>query len=88
MKEPIEDVKDAIEQAGSKIGGPVGSKRWELVTALFGWSALLALVGFVAAFFLGLSDIAKWAVAVFCFAFGIAFKRDVLRLLLTGRMTR
>lgn len=68
--------------------GRPGSRRWEIVTALFGWVAVFALLGWLIAKFAGLEDTAGWLSSLFGACFGVAFKRDLVKLLRTGRIER
>lgn len=83
MQEIPEPLKDLAEE----LGAPVGGRRWEMVTAVLGWGAAASLTAFLAATMLGFADLAKAAFAAFGFLFGVAFKRDVQRILTSVRPT-
>ncbi len=81
------DVDDIIEAAGNNGGGQTGGRRWELITAAFGWIGVLAILLGIIGLFLNI----EWSGAVVGLGFssaGVAIKRDYLKLFRTGRMLK
>ncbi len=86
MTEPSPpELPDPLDHAAGRIGGRPGSSRWEIVTALFGWTAVFAFPAWFIASWLGSGEMAAWLFGLASGALGIALKRDLLKLLLTGR---
>jgi hypothetical protein len=82
LPEPLRSVEDEL---ATSIGGQPGSHRYEVVTAIFGWSAAAALLAYFAALFVGLEKTASWANWSFGFVLGYALKRDYGPIIKRGR---
>lgn len=76
----LDPLLEIIKFVAGKVGGKPGAQRWEVVTAIFGWGALFSLVGWFIASLLGYAKAAGWLFAAFGFLFGIAWKRDLIKL--------
>ena len=76
----------AYEAQSEEIGGgKPGSHRWEVVTAVFGWTAAFALSGWLLATIFGASDAGKLLFSIFTGAIAIVLKRDIIRVLFGGK---
>lgn len=64
------------------LSGKHGSLRWETVTAIFGWSAVISFIPFLVVIILGYSSWAKdYLLQVFGFCLLTALSRDYERIL-------
>ncbi|GAB5504010.1 MAG: hypothetical protein Pyrs2KO_26650 [Pyruvatibacter sp.] len=68
-------------------GGNPGTRKYSLVTALFGWGALLSFVGIFVAASAGWLELSAAALASASTCLWIAMRRDLVSLLLTGKMS-
>ncbi|MBB3267713.1 hypothetical protein FHW79_005378 [Azospirillum sp. OGB3] len=81
----MDDLPDPVKDIAEEVGGSPGSHRWELITAIFGWGAVFCLLGLLVANMLGFDKITTYATAGFSTLLGIAFKRDIKKLLTRSR---
>lgn len=80
--------EDIVEAAGAKIGSPQNSGKWDVITAIFGWSAVLALVAALTFPFFGASTVSSIAFAVYGSCISVALRRDWIRAKLAGSSNR
>lgn len=84
----MDDLPEPIKDLAEEIGGKAGSTRWEVFTAVFGWGAAFCLLGMLAASMLGLGKVTFYATVGFSTLFGIAFKRDLKKLVSNASWTK
>jgi hypothetical protein len=71
--EPFDWITDEIT---SNVGGKPGSRRWEIITACFGWVAAMSLVSSLAVSMVGYPSFAWYGFTAFSAALWVALKRD------------
>jgi hypothetical protein len=69
-----------IKFISSRLGSKPGTHKWEVVTAIFGWTAVAAMLGSLLASLLGYSGAATLVFSGFSVAITIAIKRDLIRI--------
>jgi len=74
LPEPLGLIADVV---GDWIGGDPDTPRWEIITAVFGWLACGAFLGWLITSIVGFPNVAGYFVGVFWMLFGVAFKRDI-----------
>jgi hypothetical protein len=75
--EPLHFVLDLL---ADWLGDDPSTPRWEIITAIFGWAACVALLGWLVTSLVGFPQSAGYLIAAFWIVFGIAFRRDLTKL--------
>ena len=73
----MEPFDSAIDETITNLGSKPGDRRWEFITAIAGWAAVLLLVTGLGATVLGFKAPALWLMNASLVPFGWAFKRDM-----------
>jgi hypothetical protein len=76
----VEPFESLAEEAAERYSGRPGSHSWELLSALFGWIAGVALILYLIAFFAGYSTIENWLFWAFNLFLWWTLRRDYKRL--------
>jgi hypothetical protein len=63
------------------LSGPHSSLRWEIGTAIFGWTAGITMITWSSFFLLGFATLASYSLQVFSFALLTVVSRDYERVL-------
>jgi hypothetical protein len=69
-----------IGEVTTRLGGEPGSRRWEVVTAGFGWAALISLLLSFGSTILRCKSVALYGIPGFSALLWIALKRDFKKL--------
>ena len=75
-------VPSAIILIANLLSGKPGSLRWETVTAIFGWTAIISLIGFlIIQIFVPYNPIKDYVLQICGFSLLTALSRDYERIL-------